>query len=65
MLGLMGQGRSALVDLDLCVIRLDGLLVLWLPGPQALEGEGGIVEFKLILQGEWGCVKARLFFLVL
>lgn len=63
--GTWGQGASALVDLDLCVIRLDGLLILRLPGPQALEGEGGIVEFELILQGARGCGKVRLFFLVL
>lgn len=59
------QGVSALVDLDLCVIRLDGLCVLRLPGLQALEGKGGIVELRLILQGVWDCGKCWLFFLVL
>lgn len=48
MLGHLVQGVSALVDLDLGVIRLDGLRVLRLPGLQVLEGKGGVVEFRLI-----------------
>lgn len=61
--GHMGQGASALVDLDLCVNRLHVLRVLRLLGPRALEVEGGIIEFRLILWGVWGCGKGWLFFL--
>lgn len=46
--GHLVQGASPFVDLDLGVIRLDGLRVLRLPGLQVLEGKGGIVEFRLI-----------------
>lgn len=48
MLGRLVQGVSALVGLDLGVIRIDGLRVLRLPGLQVLEGKGGVVEFRLI-----------------
>lgn len=61
--GHTGQGVLALVDLDFRILSLDGLLTLSLPGPQALEGEGGIVEFRLVVRHAWGCGKG--FFLVL
>lgn len=48
MLGHLAQGVSALADLDLGVIRLDGLCVLRLPGLQVMEGKGSVVEFRLI-----------------
>lgn len=62
-LGHMEQRTSALVDLDLCVYRFHSLRVLRLRGHRALGGEGGIVEFRLILLGVWDCGKGWLFFL--